>query len=276
MRGVTAVITGGASGIGRACAEILAQRGTAVIIADRNATAGQEVAQAIGAAGGQAIAVVCDVTDRESVEQVYAAVVAQYGTLDLALHAAGIGMGGEFRDIPEAAFDHCSAVDYAGVVNCTRVAYRYMVTQGRGTLVNVASMVGLFPFPTATVYAAAKAAIVNFTVSLAYEAADLGVYVSVVCPGLVDTPLYSTGPTYGVDQARMVAWAKRMLPVRFWTPTEAAHRILRGLDRRERLIVFPFYARAAWRVYQLCPALFAPLFRYFLRSFRTLRPAEPA
>jgi NAD(P)-dependent dehydrogenase (short-subunit alcohol dehydrogenase family) len=183
--GATAIVTGGASGIGRALSEALARRGAPVVVADRNADGAAEVARAIVAAGGSARSEALDVTDAAAVERLVDETAREHGRVDLMFNNAGIAIIGEETDVSLDDWRKVVDVNLWGVVHGIRAAYPRMVRQGSGHIVNTASLAGLSPAPFEISYTATKYAVVGLSRALRAEAAAHGVKVSVVCPGFI-------------------------------------------------------------------------------------------
>jgi NAD(P)-dependent dehydrogenase (short-subunit alcohol dehydrogenase family) len=269
FRNRVAIVTGGASGIGRALCDQLAATGARVVIADIDGSEAERAADSIRQGGGQAEAVAVDVSDSAPMEKLVGDAVARHGRLDFMFNNAGIAAVGELRDGNLDDFRRVVEVNLFGVVHGTMAAYRVMLGQGFGHIVNVSSMTGLMPTPILSAYSTTKWAIIGFSQALRVEAAGLGVKVSVACPGLVRTQIAERNAFWNVRKDEYLAW----LPWQRWmlTPAQAARAILRGTARNQELIIFPFSASLAWRVYRLCPALFTPLLRHALEGFRRLR-----
>jgi NAD(P)-dependent dehydrogenase (short-subunit alcohol dehydrogenase family) len=261
-----AVVTGGASGIGRALVKALCGRGATVICADINTEAADRTVEEIVSAGGTARAVRLDVTRENQVMAVVRKTMRDYGRLDFMFNNAGIGIGGEVRDMDGGHWRRIMAVNLWGTIYGTLAAYSAMTRQGSGTIVNTASIAGLVPVPTLAAYAAGKHAIVGLSTSLRPEAADLGVQVNVVCPGAVRTPLFETAEMVGADT--------RALTDRFpfvIEPDVAASKILRGVEKNKAIIVFPLSNLVLWRFYRFLPWAVAPLSLKMAREFRKFR-----
>jgi len=193
INGKVAVITGGASGIGRATAELLASGGAAVIIADLVETSGDETVKAIEAAGGRAAFVKADVTNEDDARRMLDTAVQKFGGLDILYNNAGIAVG--VPGYPQAEIKRWRRVieiDLFAVILGCHLAAPLMDPKG-GAIINTASMAGLYPYKEDPVYGAAKAGVVNFTYSLAPWAAKRNIRVNCVCPGVVDTPLVRKG-----------------------------------------------------------------------------------
>ncbi|MBW1644078.1 MAG: SDR family oxidoreductase [Deltaproteobacteria bacterium] len=188
--GKTAIVTGGASGIGRALAEELARGKANVILADVNSKQLDEVVEAIRKAGNNAKAVTLDVSNYEAVKKLVEDTVADNSKLDYIFNNAGIAVGGEARDCSIDDWRSVLDVNLYGVINGVASAYPIMVEQGSGHIINTASIEGLMPFPGTISYVASKYAVVGLSNTLRLEGADLGVKVSVVCPGYIKTAIF--------------------------------------------------------------------------------------
>jgi len=188
--GKVAVITGGASGIGRATAERLVHEGAAVVVADLDESLGAETIKALEAKGGRAAFVKADITNEADSARMLQTAVDRFGRLDILYNNAGIGLGrSNFQSVDVARWRRVLEVDLVGVILGCHLAAPIMEKSGGGVIVNTASMAGLYPFKEDPVYGAAKAGVVNFTYSLAPWASRLNIRVNCVCPGVVDTPL---------------------------------------------------------------------------------------
>ncbi|MCG8461452.1 MAG: SDR family oxidoreductase, partial [Holophagales bacterium] len=182
-----AVVTGGASGIGRALGGALAGRGAEVVLADLDEGPAEEAATEIRAAGGRATAARLDVRDGEAFRRLVEATRERHGRLDLLFNNAGIAIAGEVVDYRPEHWAQLFDVNIQGVANGVQAAYPLMVRQGFGHLVCTASMAGLMPSPGGVAYGAAKHAVVGLCRSLRIEARRHRVRVSALCPGVVRT-----------------------------------------------------------------------------------------
>ncbi|GAB4579255.1 MAG: SDR family oxidoreductase [Anaerolineales bacterium] len=264
----TAIVTGSGSGIGQALCEQLAQARAIIVAADLNGQAAQETAESICRAGGQARAVRLDVSDVEAVQGLVNATVAEFGCLDFMFNNAGITMLGEVRDQSLENWRRVMEVNLMGVIYGTDAAYKQMIRQGSGHIINTASLAGLVPQPTSVPYTASKHAVVGLSTALRAEAADLGVRVSVVCPAFIQANMIHEGSVVGVRVSDLHARRNlRLMP----TAEQAARAILRGVARNHEIIVYPFYARVLWWISRAIPA--TPLFmrKKIVRDFRRLR-----
>lgn len=273
--GAVAIMTGGASGIGRALSEALGRRGASVVLADRQVALAQEVAAGIQERGGKASAVELDVTDFTAVDQLVRATVQAQGRLDYMFNNAGIAIGGEARLCQIEDWASVLNVNLHGVVNGVQAAYPVMLGQGYGHIVNTASMAGLLPMPMAVSYATAKHAVVGLSKSLRVEAAQYGVRVSALCPGVIRTPILHGGK-YG-KQLQPVApevQEKFMQQYRPMDPSLFAERVLDALARNKPIIIVPGWWRLLWWISRLSPGLESYLVRQSYRSARRAMQSE--
>ncbi|GAA2362629.1 SDR family NAD(P)-dependent oxidoreductase [Dactylosporangium salmoneum] len=191
-----ALVTGAGSGIGEACATMLADRGASVLVADVDLDAATRVAEAIGK---PAVAHRVDVRDPKACEAMVAAAVDAFGRLDVAVNNAGIGgpraLTGEY---PLDGWDDVIAVNLDGVFYSMRAEIPAMLGNGAGSIVNVASVMGSVGFPRSVAYVAAKHGVVGMTKTAALEYARHGIRVNSVGPGFIQAPMLSKEGAAGV------------------------------------------------------------------------------
>jgi NAD(P)-dependent dehydrogenase (short-subunit alcohol dehydrogenase family) len=188
LKNKVAIVTGAAYGIGRAIAELYAEEGAAVLIADVDAEAGAEVAAAIVTRGGVAEFHSCDVGSRESVTAMVEAAARFTGRIDvLCNNAAYLGAFHGVLDAADEEWERCLRVQVLGTNNCTRAVLPHMIEQRSGSIVNVVSIQAMVGCPTSVAYTAAKAALLGFTLSAAYDYGPHNVRVNSLSPGPIQT-----------------------------------------------------------------------------------------
>ncbi|WP_257310304.1 SDR family NAD(P)-dependent oxidoreductase [Geothrix fuzhouensis] len=190
LKGKTILVTGGASGIGLATGERCLQEGAQVVLADLPGSAGELRAQELDEHHpDHCLFLPCDVTSTSQVDQLIGDTVAHFGSLDGVFNNAGIGGMSPADTYTDAAFLRVIDINLTGVFRVARAALRQMYQQRRGSIVNCASILGLFGQTMTAAYSTAKGGVVNLTRTLALEAATKGVRVNAVGPGYIDTPL---------------------------------------------------------------------------------------
>jgi NAD(P)-dependent dehydrogenase (short-subunit alcohol dehydrogenase family) len=257
----TAIVTGGASGIGRALATELVVRGATVLITDIDGRAAGEVAGSIqhGASGtGTARATALDVRDAADFADVVGGFAADHNGLDFLFNNAGIAVSGEVSDLTEAHWRRIIDINLMGVINGVQAAYPLMIARGRGHIVNTASLSGLLPSPLLVPYSTTKHAVVGLSVGLRVEASTHGVRVSVVCPGLIETPLLDKENPDDLPPAESMPDIRALLTTMMGTPYPAdslARDVLDDVALNRPFILAPRRAKAIWLAYRAWPRL---------------------
>ena len=256
-----AIVTGGASGIGRALGAALVRRGDQVVLADVEGAAAAEVAEQLTALGpGAASAAAVDVRDAAAVAALVTDTATRLGRLDLMFNNAGLGIGGPVEELALAHWDRAIDVNLRGVVHGVHAAYPVMLRQRSGHIINTASLAGLIPTPGSAPYGTTKWAVVGLSLSFARRgrtprsAGERGVSRG------VDTPILDKGmppdlprvPTAEVIDARAVI---TKFGGHLYSADALAADVLQGVDRNRAVIIAPRQARIMWRLMRLSPSL---------------------
>ena len=248
----TAIITGAATGIGKALAIELANRGCTVVLTDRQITLAEETAAEIVVNNGKAWARELDVSDYQTFQAVVDETVAETGRLDYMFNNAGISIGGFVDDYEVGDWNTMIDVNLRGVTNGVQACYRLMVAQGFGHIVNTASMAGLVPASSQIAYTTTKFAVSGLSQALRVEAEMKGVRVSAICPGAIDTPLL-TGGVYGrlpegVTQEKAARYWAKLKPM---PAADFAAETLNQVAKNVPIIIIPGWWRGMYWVYRL-------------------------
>lgn len=250
MSAKIAVITGGASGIGRAIGAELVSHGATVVLADIDGEAAALAAKRMTTAGsGRAMAVTLDVCDGPAVVETYQRIRDEHGRLDFAFNNAGIGVGGLVEELTLEHWDRTIDVNLRGVVHGVHAAYPIMLAQGSGHIVNTASLAGLVMPAVMTPYTATKHAVVGLSLALRAEGAARGVRVSALCPAFVETPLLDNiNPGLPATPASRDPRPRiRRVQRRIYPADRLARDVVAGMARNRALIIAPRQAKViAW------------------------------
>jgi NAD(P)-dependent dehydrogenase (short-subunit alcohol dehydrogenase family) len=254
-----AIVTGGASGIGAALGRELTRRGAHVVLADRDEEGARAEVERLVAAGARAEAVALDVRDAGAVERVVARTFEVQGRLDYLFNNAGIGVWGWAEDLDlEKDWRYSVDVNLMGPVHGVQAAYPRMVRQGFGHIVNTASMAAFMATALLAPYGATKHAVLGLSRALRVEGALRGVRVSVLCPGVIRTPILQDGGKYGrspvtdLPAETRTALMERLRPM---APDVFSVKVLDAVARNKGIIVVP----AWWHVLRLANVLFPSL-----------------
>ncbi|MGH9029830.1 MAG: SDR family NAD(P)-dependent oxidoreductase [Acidimicrobiales bacterium] len=275
FEGRVAIVTGAASGIGRALAVELTRRGATVVLADIDEGGAKSAADALAAGPpGRASGAGLDVRDADAFTELVGRVSSDHGHLDFLFNNAGVGVSGEVADLSLAHWERVLDVNLRGVVHGVLAAYPVMIRQHSGHIVNTASLAGLLPSPLLTPYAMTKHGVVGLSTSLRIEAARHGVRVSAVCPGVIDTPLLDTPNPEDLPAVESAPHGRDLLERTIgnaYPPRALAEDVLAGVARNRALIVAPRHARVPWRIYRASPNLVVDSLPFLMR--RVLRRA---
>lgn len=247
ITGKAAVVTGGGSGIGMGLAKALAAEGASVAVADIILENARKVAEEINAAGGKAVAIHCDVCERESIRQMKEAASAALGPIQLLFANAGATSFDPLMSMSDDDVDWIIQVNLMGVINTTRAFLPDMMQQKEGHIVATASMAGLLPgwIPVHVPYSAAKMGIIGFMMNLALELKEYNIYTTSYCPGGVASGMKSNnaryrptkfgGPATGAVHVPEASFKNN--PITFYSPESVAPIVLRAV-RNNRPFVF--------------------------------------
>ncbi|HEX7245149.1 MAG TPA: SDR family oxidoreductase [Solirubrobacterales bacterium] len=264
LRGRRCLITGAASGIGRATAFAVAEKGAILLLTDIQTEALASVAEEIRARGGTvAYAKAVDVTDHEAVAAMAAEVHAEHGSMDVVMNVAGVSTWGTIERLRHSDWRKMVEVDLMGPVSVLECFVPPMIEAGRGGhVVNVSSAAGLFGLPWHGAYSAAKFGLRGVSEVLRTDLRRHGIGVSLVCPGAVRTPLVGTVEIVGIDRESP---AMRKLVERFErhavSPEHVAERILAGIERNRYLVFTSTDIHALYLVQRYLPPLYWAIMR---------------
>ena len=269
-RGATVLITGGASGIGAALARGLAARGAFVAIADRQIDVARTMAEALRKTGAGASAHELDVRDNAAASALVGELWQSRGGIDYVFANAGTGVGGEALEYTDDDWRYIVDVNLMGVIHLFHAAYPRMAARGSGHLIATASMAGLLPAPLSTVYGATKHGVVGLCRSLRIEAAEHGVRVTALCPGVIRTAIIVNAGVYGrvtrkVPADTQIGEFERLRPM---DPDCLAAVVLDRLSANPATVIAPAWWRILWWLDRLSPRLGDAIMR---RSYRRWR-----
>lgn len=279
--GGVAIVTGAASGIGRAISEALALRGCQVVLADVDLDEAEAAAAHLRERGGRASARRVDVSSFTDVNELVAQTIREMGRIDYIFNNAGIVVAGEVADYTIDAWHRIIAVNLGGVVNGVQAAYAAMIRQGFGHIVNTASIAGLNTSPAMASYSATKYAVVGLSKALRVEAQFRGVRVSVICPGVIRTPLLRGGK-HGIFLMPVPEEKQREIASQlfeFFRPMDVsifARKVLDQVARNRAIIVVPGWFKIFWWIERASPTLGAFLARKAFERYRKLRLSSGA
>jgi NAD(P)-dependent dehydrogenase (short-subunit alcohol dehydrogenase family) len=222
-----AIVTGGASGIGLATAQLLAEEGAAVVIADINAEQGKQAEQKIDAVGGRVVFVQCDVALASDCQRTVRTAVEKFGRLDIVFNNAGIIRRADVMGTTEDEWDRVMDVNVKSIFLMSKYAVPEIVKQGGGAIVNTASGWGIKGGRKAVSYCASKGAVINLTRAMAIDHGPQNIRVNCICPGDTDTPmLRNEAKQLGQAEDKFMAKAAERPLERYGQPIEIAQSVL--------------------------------------------------
>ena len=262
------LVTGASSGIGRATALALADRGDSVVLCSRSVPALQEVAAACRTRGAEAQVVPADVGDRSSVEALFDEAAQRFGRIDSVVHAAAVLAYGRFEDVPAEVFDQVQVTNVLGTANVARAALAHFREHDGGSLVLLGSVLGKICTPTMSSYVTSKWAVHGLARTLQIEARRIpGVDVTLVTPGGVDTPIYRLAGSYTGYGGRP--------PPPVDSPEKLASSILAALDRPRREVSVGLANAVMTAGFRLVPGVFDRLVGPLMGLVGTSRTPRP-
>jgi len=228
LDGKVAIITGGASGIGRASALLFAREGARVTLADVERAGGEKVAAMITEKGGDATFVPCDVTSPRDTARLARAAVERYQAIDVLFNNAGIAGVGSTEETDEALWDQVMAVNVKGIFLMTKAVAPYMIQRRRGVIINMASSIAFVGLARRVSYAASKGAVMAMTLSMAVDFAKHDIRVNAICPGTIHTPFVDRylQESYADPAEGLAEISRRQLMGRLGSAEDVAHAAL--------------------------------------------------
>ena len=260
--GRRAFITGAASGLGLACAEILAREGWQLILTDVDAARLDLVAASFARDGARIAALPCDVRDAAALTQLVDSAVASMGGIELAIHCAGVALAGPFHSSTAEEWDWTFDINVHGVANACRAVIRHMARGKGGFIINIASIAGITTGANMSAYNASKAAVIALSESLMQEYADYGVQVMVAMPGFFRTRLIETAR----GNEKMLQAASKLIERSGLSAEEVAEQMLLAAGRNRSHFVYPRAYLTYWRLKRLMPQYFQKLLPRLLKS----------
>ena len=194
LKGKVSIITGGASGIGKATVLKFAQEGAIVAVCDLNQETIDATINEVKAAGGEAVGYIVNVTNKSQINDMVADVKARFGRIDVLVNNAGIVQDAQLTKMTDEQFDLVIDINLRGVYNCAKAVVDTMVAQGGGVILNASSVVGVYGNFGQTNYAATKFGVIGFVKTWAKELGKKGIRANAVCPGFVATPILKAMP----------------------------------------------------------------------------------
>lgn len=247
-----AIVTGGASGIGKALVHELCREGATVVIADRQVEESHELAASLRNHGFNVDNFHLDVTNYDIMESLVTHVHTTYGKIDYFFNNAGIMFMGDLENYSIDDWNYAVDVNLRGVINGVQAVFSVMKSQGFGHIINTASMAGLIPTAGSISYTTTKHAVVGLTRALKTEAASHGIDVSLFCPGVIRTPIMDGGK-FGRDIQNLSPTQKKSFldaieKIRPMDPDLFAKKALQSVAKREFTIILPRWNKIMWHL----------------------------
>lgn len=183
------VVTGAASGIGASVAELLCEQGARVAMVDRDANTLKNTAETLKRKGGNVLPLICDMSNPDEIQETALKVLSNWQRCDVLVNNAGLLLAGALRDVSLQDWQYVLSVNLTGYLLCSRAFFDSMKTTGRGSIVNIASISGLFPQSGSGAYSASKAGVLQLSRQMAVEWGPSGIRSNAICPGMIRTAL---------------------------------------------------------------------------------------
>ncbi len=213
----TAIITGGGTGIGRACARLFCREGANVVIGGRRK---DKLEETVNEAGGKAIPVPGDITREEDLERLVGSALDAFGKIDILINNAGIFGGSPLHEMEDEHWDNMLDVNLRSAFKLTRRVLGPMMKQKSGSIIHIASMLGMIAVPQVAAYNVSKGGLIQFSRSVAVEYGPHGIRSNAVCPGLIETEMTAD---LMKDKELMKEWGREYPIGRFGVPEDVAH-----------------------------------------------------
>ncbi|MBA2882991.1 NAD(P)-dependent dehydrogenase (short-subunit alcohol dehydrogenase family) [Desulfosalsimonas propionicica] len=266
FKGNVAIVTGGASGIGRKLCTELAALGSTIVVADLNIQQAEKTVAEIRKTHGKGKAVRVDVTQKAEVDTLVEETLSEFGRLDYMFNNAGVCTFALSQDLTLDLWQRTLDINLWGVIHGTMAAYRVMLRQGFGHIINTASGSGFLPIIPLP-YSASKHAVLGLSTALRIEAADLGIKVSAVCPTFVKTEMFDTTQFVNVSENNKKQILDQ-LPMKPITVEAAVRTILKGVRKNQARILVGRDTKLAWWAFRLHPALVTGSMKSLLNLIR--------
>jgi short-subunit dehydrogenase len=264
------IITGAASGIGKELSQQLAAAGARLFLCDIQEDKLYQLEAKLKQSGTMAEAYTLDVTNASAFEQAVQYVIDKYGVIDYLFNNAGIANTGEMQDLQVKHWKKVLDVNLMGVIYGASFAYRQMVKQKKGHIVNIASLAGLCAMPLGLPYTTSKHGVVGLSKGLREEGKLYNIKVTVVCPGFIESSIYESAELVNADTSD----SRAMIPFKLVPVDKAVSIILKGVANNKAMIVFPFYGKLIRFLQNNFPALLNSIHKKTLKDFRNLKSAK--
>ena len=258
------LITGAASGIGRAAALEFATRGSHIIIADIDEKGLADIAREISGKGSAVLSIKTDVSKKDEVKSLISKSIEKFGRVDVLVNNAGVGMNSEIRDMDISDWEWIMGINLWGAIHTIHYLLPHMIEKKSGHIVIVSSAVGLVSYvPIQAAYTTTKFALVGFSEVLRTELERFGIGVTVICPGAIKTPFFQTTKLKGFKSDVM-----DFIPDSFFgTPGGAAKEIVKGVIKNKAVVVVTPLAKFIFILHRISPAISRFISRMNMKKF---------